>query len=329
MSERDNDLNEGRPQRYKGRSDRNNKNDGIDRQPQRRYQKVKSPSTVEDQIEKLRSRGCIIEDYDHAVCALSNINYYRLAHYFAIFLETKSHYREGTSFEAVMHIYDFDRMMRSLLLTTLEEVEITMRANISNYHALKYGALGYLNEDSFDNHHNHKAFLRKIDRMIENNTGEQLVTHHIKKYGGAFPLWVIMELFSFGSLNTFFSDMKVEDKRAIADNAFGVPYRCVENWMQCLSELRNRCAHFNRIYANPFSLVPKAIPGLDRNMGDTLFDYILILKQLFPRNEIWNNTFAAKLTLLIAEYNEVIELSYIGFPENWHDLIMDREEQPG
>ena len=103
----------------------------TNRQPQQRFSKVKSPATVEDQIEKLRSRGCIIEDYDHAVCALSNINYYRLAHYFAIFLETKSHYREGTSFEAVMHIYDFDRMMRSLLMTTLEEVEITMRANIS------------------------------------------------------------------------------------------------------------------------------------------------------------------------------------------------------
>ena len=76
--------------------------------------RVKSPATVEDQIEKLRSRGCIIEDMDHAVCALSNINYYRLAHYFAVFLETKSKYREGTSFETVMHIYDFDRLLRSL-----------------------------------------------------------------------------------------------------------------------------------------------------------------------------------------------------------------------
>ena len=69
-------------------------------------------------------------------------------------------------------------------------------------------------------------------------TGEQLVTHHIKKYGGAFPLWVIMELFSFGALNTFYSDMKVEDKRAIAESAFDLPYRCVENWLNCLSELR-------------------------------------------------------------------------------------------
>ena len=292
--------------------------------PETKYRQVKSPATVEDQIEKLKSRGCIIEDMDHAVCALSNINYYRLAHYFAIFLETKSHYREGTSFEVVMHIYDFDRLMRSLLLLALEEVEITMRANISNYHALKYGALGYLNEASFDTKHNHKAFLKKIDRMIENNTGEQLVTHHIKKYGGAFPLWVIMELFSFGALNTFYSDMKVEDKRAIAEAAFDMPYRCVENWLNCLSELRNQCAHYNRLYANELSSVPKCPPDMDRTMSNTLFDYIIVLKKLYPRSDVWNTAFAAKLTLLIAEYSEVIDLSYIGFPENWEDILIDK-----
>ncbi|MCR4780691.1 MAG: Abi family protein [Ruminiclostridium sp.] len=293
-----------------------------------RYPRVKSPATIEDQIEKLKSRGCVIEDYDHAVCALSNINYYRLAHYFAVFLETKNRYREGTSFETVMHIYDFDRLMRSLLLTGLEEVEITMRANISNYHALKYGALGYLNEASFDNRHNHKTFLKKIDRMIENNTGEQLVTHHMKKYGGAFPLWVIMELFSFGNLNIFYSDLKVEDKRAIAENAFGLSYRYVENWLQCLSELRNRCAHYNRLYADPFPSAPRQIPDLEYNMSNTLFDYMLVLRQLYPRSEIWNTAFAGKLILLISEYSPYIELYRIGFPANWQELLVDKTDGP-
>ncbi|MBO6301560.1 MAG: Abi family protein [Ruminiclostridium sp.] len=296
--------------------------------PETHFKQVKSPATVEDQIEKLRSRGCIIEDMEHAVCALTNINYYRLAHYFAVFLESKNRYREGTSFEQVMHIYDFDRLMRSLLLLALEEVEITMRANISNYHALKYGALGYLNGASFDVRHNHKVFLKKIDRVIENNTGEQLVTHHIKKYGGAFPLWVIMELFSFGFLNQFYCDMKPEDKRAIADTAFGVPYRCVENWLNCLSELRNNCAHYNRLYANELSSVPKQPPDIERAMSNTLFDYIIVLKKLYPRSDVWKTAFAAKLTLLIAEYEDVIDLKCIGFPDNWQDILTDPEELP-
>ena len=290
------------------------------------FRPVKSPATVAEQIEKLESRGCVIEDMDHAVCALSNINYYRLAHYFAIFLESKNRYRPGTSFEAVMHIYDFDRLLRSLLLMALEEVEITLRANISNYHALKYGALGYLNDSSFDPRHNHKAFVRRIEHMIENNSGEQLVAHHIRKYGGVFPLWVIMELFSFGSLNMFFHDMKSEDKKAVAETAFGVPYRCVDNWIDCLSDLRNDCAHYNRLYANTLPSVPKQPPDMTRPMSDTLFDYVIILKKLFPRSEVWKTAFAAKLALLIAEYREVIDLSYIGFPENWMEVLSDDEE---
>ena len=43
-----------------------------------------------------------------------------------------------------MKVYDFDRVLRRMLMAYLEEIEISMRAIISNYHAMKYGALGYL-----------------------------------------------------------------------------------------------------------------------------------------------------------------------------------------
>lgn len=290
-------------------------------QDNRNFSKVKSPATIEAQLEKLKSRGCIIEDEEHAINALSHINYYRLVHYFSVFLKDKHTYRDGTSFEAVMRIYDFDRLLRSLLLTVLEEIEITLRAHVSNYHALKYGALGYLNEASFDCRHNHKQFLNKVDRMIESNTGEEMVTHHMRKYGGAFPLWVIMELFSFGTLNTFFSDLITEDKRAIAQDAFGLPYRCAENWLQCLSSLRNHCAHYNRLYANDFPDTPKQPTDSDRPISNTLFDYIIIMKYLYPRKERWNSVFLARLAMLIAEYSDVLELNLLGFPDNWRELL--------
>lgn len=288
--------------------------------------RVKSPASIEDQIKKLQERGCVIEDMDHAVLALSCINYYRLVHYFSVFLETKSRYREGTSFERVMHIYDFDRLLRTLLINVLEEIEIALRANISNYHAMKYGALGYLNDAGFDSaRHNHKQFLRKIERIIDSNSGEKMVSHHIRKYGGAFPLWVIMELFSFGTLNNFYSDMLTEDKRAVAENAFGLSHRCAENWLQLLSDLRNHCAHYNRLYANDFYEKPKQPPDMEREIGDTLFDYILIIKRLYPRKDMWNHVFAFRLEMILAEYSEYIELCHIGFPENWREYIIDEK----
>ncbi len=285
------------------------------------YKSVKNPATIKAQLEKIKSRGCIIEDEEMSNFVLENINYYRLVHYFAIFLENKGKYREGTTFNKVMRVYDFDRLLRSLMLTVLEEVEISLRAHVSNYHALKYGALGYLNESCFDVHHNHKHFTGKIDRLVETNTGEELVTHHMRKYGGAFPLWVIMELFSFGMLNTFYSDLKTDDKKAIADKAYGLPYRCVEDWIYCLSDLRNMCAHYNRLYANKMDSTPKQPPNYPRPLTDSLYDHIIILKELFPRDDTWRSTFLMRLEMLMLEYGDVVELQHIGFPENWREEL--------
>lgn len=286
-----------------------------------RYSNVKSPATVRDQIEKLKSRGCVIEDEERAVFVLSCVNYYRLVHYFAAFLENKRRYREGTSFGKVMRVYDFDRLFRSLLLAALEEIEISLRAHVSNYHAMRYGALGYLNESSFDVRHNHKQFLKKLDHTIELNTGEAMVTHHIDKYGGAFPLWVIMELFSFGALNTFFFDLKQEDKREISERAFGYPCRYAEDWLDCLSGLRNHCAHYNRLYANNFGRIPKQPPELPRRLSDAPYDYLLIAKRLYPRPNLWDELFTDRLDRLFAEYADAVEPRYLGFPENWREEI--------
>ena len=282
---------------------------------------VKSPATIQAQIDKLVERGCIIEDMKEAKRTLTNINYYRLAYYFALFLEDKHHYRQGTSFEKIMRIYDFDRMLRSLLLSVLEEIEITMRAVISNFHAMKYGALGYLNPSSFDFHHKHQPFLTKIDRMIESNTDEDLVAHHLTKYGGAFPLWVIMELFSFGTLNCFYSDMHPQDKKEIAETNFGISSKYLENWLQCLSDLRNHCAHYNRLYGNGFSDSPRTPADYDGALGNTLFDYVVIMKRLYKRPESWESNFLSELRELFNRYEKDIDLLQIGFSEDWETAL--------
>ena len=102
----------------------------------------KIPATIREQVQKLRQRGCIIEDEKHAEETLKYINYFRLADYFAPFTVSKGRYEEGTTFENVLRVYEADRKLRSILLASLEETEIAMRAAVSNYHALKYGALG-------------------------------------------------------------------------------------------------------------------------------------------------------------------------------------------
>ena len=77
---------------------------------------VKPATTYEQQIEKLRERGCYIRDERIAERILSQLNYYRFSAYFLPFRKEDETYREGTDFMTVYLIYEFDREMRLLLL---------------------------------------------------------------------------------------------------------------------------------------------------------------------------------------------------------------------
>ncbi len=273
----------------------------------------KSPATIKQQLDILKSRGCIIDNEEYAVKCLTNINYYRIAHYFAPFLEEKGKYFDNTRFEDIMKIYDFDRTLRRLILSFLEEIEIYLRAVISNYHAIKYGATGYLNASSFDNHHNHKAFLGSIERMIELNEKEGLVMHHNKKYGGVMPLWAIVELFSFGNIAYFYADMKQPDKKELAAAHFGMNFRVVEDRLMCLTDMRNICAHYNRLYDNTFEKPIKDGGDFDFPPDNTLKSYLRAAKSLYPDKAKWDGEFITSLEMLIRKYDMQDKMKAYGF----------------
>jgi abortive infection bacteriophage resistance protein len=284
---------------------------------------IKSPATITNQLKILTERRLIIEDEPKARRTLEMVNYYRLVHYFAVFLdESGEYYAEGTRFSDGVRLYQFDMKLRSQVLVALEEVEIAVRAAISNYHSVRYGALGYLNAESFDRRHNHKGFMSKIGHMISKNYDLSFVRHHNKKYGGTFPLWVLMEMFSFGFLAVFFGDLKGSDKKTIAEYYFEHDCRNVENWLENLAILRNRCAHYNRIYGNP---LPGQIRGGDSDENSSLFEHMLAVKALHKGNLVdgkeWGQTFAAEIARLFADYREIADPQVLGFPEDWAEYF--------
>ena len=281
--------------------------------PQNKQSKEKLPATVEEQIEKLKDRGCIIEDEEFAKETLTDINYFRLAHYFSLFLEEDGKYREGTDFNEVMRVYDFDRHLRNLLIEVLEEIEITLRAHCSNFHAIRYGATGYLNADTFSHVHKHGAFLQRIQRLVESNRDSEMVQHYMKKHGGEFPLWVIMELFSFGGVNQFYSDLKPQDKMDISKTYYGLSSGTLELKLRMMSDLRNHCAHYHRLY--------------NWEMGDlhssegSVFEYIVIMKEIYRRSHKWRDGFLRRFRRLYFDYKDIVDLAMLGFPDNWLEIL--------
>lgn len=286
----------------------------------------KIPATVDEQIKKLRERGCIIKDEQLVRDTLRYVNYFRLANYFAPFSVSKRRYEDGTTFEKILRIYELDRKLRSILIAALEEIEISLRAAVSNFHALKYGALGYTNSSAFSHSHNHAAFMSKVKHLIEVNEDREFVRHYNRKYEGSFPLWVAMELFSFGTLAFFFKDMHTSDKKAIAEEYYGCTANELDNWIFCLNELRNYCAHYNRLYGNHFPVDPKTPDGLDVTLKNDVFGYIMVMKAIYHNHANWNERVVKPVTRLLRKNADIVRLSDLGFPENWEELIKFPQE---
>ncbi|MCL2054655.1 MAG: Abi family protein [Oscillospiraceae bacterium] len=281
---------------------------------------VKKPLTHKEQIQKMLDRGCIIDDESEAVSILERINHYRLSAYFLPFKDENDRYKDGTNLKTVFKIHEFDRELSRLLFNIIVSIELKLRAQISYYHAHTYGALGYTDSQNFNKRHNHKRFMESIERNINHNDKQLFVRHHKRAYGGKFPLWAIIELFSLGELSYFYSDMEMSDRKAIAAGYETTP-KNLSSWLLCLTYLRNYCAHYSRLYFNNFPPKPATPENFPYTLEKTVFDYILVLKFLCCRNKEWCTSFAVQLEALIEEYRDYIQLEHIGFPGNWAELV--------
>ncbi|MDO5725221.1 MAG: Abi family protein [Tissierellia bacterium] len=275
----------------------------------------KVATTYEQQIDILIERGCQINDKNFCKEKLSCINYYRLTAYFLPFKTKDDKYVPGTSFEKIYYIYEFDRKLRNIIYNAIEVIEISLRSRLSYLHAHKYGPLGYLNAENFNKRHNFVKFHKNIKTEINRNKEVSFVKHHLKKYGGQFPIWVIIELFSFGMISYFYSDLKTQDQKLIAKE-FGVNYGDLKSWLRCLTDLRNICAHYGRLYYKTFSASPANI-DLSENEKRRLWGLFLVLKNIYPDTEKWNIEFLPNLENLFMKYENYIDLYHIAFPKDW------------
>jgi len=269
----------------------------------------------------LRENGCIVTDEVFCEKVLSRISYYRLSAYFLTFKMKDGKYSSGTEFNKIFRLYEFDRKLRNLLFSTIEELEVYLRAQLSYYHSQKYGPIGYLDSINFNSRHDHVYFLSQINSLIKSNNKTPFVRHHIKKYSGQFPLWVIAELFTFGMLSYFYADMITADQKRLARSVFHSSVQNIKSWLYCCTNLRNICAHSRRLYNNVFSVIPANIPAVNKQSERRLFASIMAVREMYSDVDKWNNELLIAISALIDEYRDTVQLRYMGFPTNWYLLM--------
>lgn len=290
---------------------------------------LKKPLDFEEQIKRLKDHGMIIEDEEKAICILQKINYYRFTGYALQFRmdPQDSNYVEGTTFESVYNLYMVDEHLRDLFRMYIEKAEVYYRTQIaygfSINKCLKSPHDQHYDESNFYNKEGYNQVIDSFNREKNYYKDSLIVKHHKNKYASKMPLWVMVELMSFSNISKLYSSMYISEKETIAQ-AVGVKYKTLENHLHCLSVLRNKCAHAARLYNTEFNPPARFTKTfLQKNpevKNDSLFAYALVLLKRLPDANS-KRKLVDSIELVIEQYKDDIDMSLIGFPENYLEIL--------
>ncbi|MGN1419619.1 MAG: Abi family protein [Acutalibacteraceae bacterium] len=292
---------------------------------------LKEPLTYEQQIDRLQNfHNLIINNEEEAKNILQKVNYYRLSAYGIGLKKSKNseEYVDGTTLEDLYRLYKFDSRFRNILIHIIEQLEIQLRSQISYHIAIQYGAEGYMNKEIFQKKYNknneeiYENIIKSFRQECEHQKNTPFVKHHRIKYDNHFPIWVAVELLTFGNLSSLYSIMKNEDKQSLAKLYHTKP-AYLNGWILALVEIRNICAHYGRIYNMPLKQSPYLYSEYARYKNSEIkkiFPVVITIRRMLNNNELWKSFFA-EMTALFDEYSDVINLSFVGFPKDWKEVL--------
>lgn len=303
---------------------------------------AKTFKTIDEQIEILRSKGMIFEDYDKAREILLRENYFFLNGYRSPFLMNGTkRFIEGTTFEELYSLFTFDRFFRNIIFKNILIVENNYKSIYSYVLSKKYGykEKDYLNINNFDRSKEKNRqindLLRKLKRQIRiNGYQHQATSHYINNYG-YIPMWVSVKVLSFGLMSELFTILKNDDRKEIA-NYYGLDPDKIENYMSILANYRNLCAHEDICYNNRTQISIENtkyhnllnIPKMDGEYiygKNDLFALIIILKRILQKNDfnLLIKEIEYELDILsgkIKSINVDKVLDAMGFPINYKEI---------
>ena len=289
------------------------------------YAPVKPARSFEEQAERLtKLHGLIIDNPARAQQIFTNVNYYRLTTYGKHLrrADDPERFIDGVTLDDLYDLYQFDMGLRHQLLPVLEFFEVQLRAKISYHLAMTYGSTGYANAANFrpdrQSQGSHKSLMNKFRIEVDRENDLAFVRHHQTKYGGKFPVWAAVELFSFGMIAQLFAIMTETDQWAISKQ-----YRLAPEELSALIgaavDVRNTCAHYGRLYNQEMEdrviLPPKYAPY----QSDYLFPIVLMLKVPAGGHRVYSDMIRGIAAL--EQAFPKADLRLCGFPEDWEDIL--------
>jgi abortive infection bacteriophage resistance protein len=221
--------------------------------------------TVRDQIAQLKCQGLLFKDEIWAYNRLGSISCYRLQGYWQDERDESSHlFDSGIYFEDIMSRYEFDRKLRFILFSGIEQIEIAIRTKVINLLSASYGELWYLDRTLFETATTMKngivqtAHLHTINKLQEefNRALEVFTREHQIQPAEA---WKLMEIASFGTLVKLYKCLhrNLRERGLIAKEMGVNSPRVFFGWLESIALMRNMIAHHSRLWNRVMEKSPR------------------------------------------------------------------------
>ncbi|WP_028042375.1 Abi family protein [Candidatus Stoquefichus massiliensis] len=254
----------------------------------------------------------------------------------------------GMTLHDLQVIMKLDRSLRFEYQRILEDIEMYFRSTftyfLSNRYDQKYlmeetyqpfYKRGYLIGNLFSDYQDHyeqvKLLHDRIDDEMKNNNLQ--VIEEYQRYKYALPFSTAAGIMTFGWIINLFENLNYYDKSEYLRTYFyHLTPQTFCSWMMSLSNLRNRCAHYQSLYrlSSLKELRPIMTKDVDANGYDddlkhsSLFYYTLIMTRLSP--DMSNiEDFIDDVGILIRKANREsnafdFQKDY-SFPKTWRTIL--------
>jgi abortive infection bacteriophage resistance protein len=300
--------------------------------------------TYEQQIEKLvDEKKLIINDVSTAIKLLKEHSYYALiSGYKQPFKGTDGLYKKNTKIEDILALYNFDDLLRSIILRNILMVEKHIKSLIAYSFCEVNGdnQNHYLDATKYNyipkNQNDINEFVSRLSAIVADPRDYKYILYQKKTYGN-IPLWVMMKALTLGTVSKMYSFLPQGIQSKVSMEFAYVNESELINMLDLLSRVRNVCAHNERLFDYRYNkgsindtythtyLSIKIKKGQYAYGKSDLFAVLIILKHL-----LIEQTFKDMIEEIDGCLNDLFKgtrqvqrfqvYKYMGFPENWYDI---------
>lgn len=293
----------------------------------------KPPTSIEEQLNILISRGLRIDNLEHAALILRHKNYYRLRAYSFFLEKEKDLFFPNTTFEQIETLYNFDRTLRALCMQATAAIEVSLRTQFAYQSShVTQSPIPHENEDLFNGYFQgfstyHDFKKNKIHYLLLSSQ-ETFIKHYRYNYQGfpVIPVWAMVEVITFSTLVSLYRNSPKSIKNAIRKTYNAPSVWILANWFHLCSVVRNTCAHHSSLWIKSF---PNFItPGQNNeNNRANLWQVVRMLYTLLSHIDdeeasSFKNSLISLVKDIIVKIPQLDICGKTGFPPDWEKSIL-------